>query len=190
MENTQRASCFGPLLLTALSVAYAGDATQPRSIDEYRVKAQYLFSLSKFITWPNEHALRSIDPLYICVYGDNPLKNYLDQLGQHALKSHPVVVRQIEEQGSPLGCQILFVPGDAIPQRLVSGELAAAGVLTVGENEEFLRQGGLVSLLAGDNAIHIALNYRDAKRAGFTIDAGLLDVARKVDWAGGGSGVD
>lgn len=183
--SDRRASRRAPLVLAVLAMACHCSAAQPLwekpPLDEYRVKANYLYSLGKFITWANENALRGIDSLNICVYGDSSFGNHFDRLAGLAVKRRAVVVRHIAQRRSALGCQILFVPGDALPRQLSSGELAAAGVLTVGENEEFLRHGGLVSLLASDNAVHIALNYRDAKRAGFVIDAGLLEVAKRMD---------
>jgi hypothetical protein len=151
-------------------------------IDEHLVKAVYLYSLSKFILWPNEHTWRDTSPLDICVYGVSPFSTQLETLGTLAARNHPIVVRAIEPGHSAIGCHILFVRADnAVPLELTSGELTAAGVLTVGESEEFLRQGGLVSLLAETDGVRIALNYNDARRAGFVIDGGLLDVARKLE---------
>jgi hypothetical protein len=172
------------LLVALLSapLAAAHDVERGEPIDEYRVKASYLFSLSKFITWPNEHAWRSDAPLYICIYGYNPFSSHLETLGPLVSRSHPIAIRAIEPSGSPLGCGILFIGADnALPPELESGEFAAAGILTVGESEEFLRRGGLVSLVREDNAVRIALNYNNAKRAGFVIDGGLLDVAKKFE---------
>jgi hypothetical protein len=151
-------------------------------IDEYRIKASYLYSLSKFILWPNEHAWQSTSPLDICIYGDNPFSSQLEALASLVSRNHPIVVRALEPQHSAIGCHILFVgAGNVPPPQLASGELTAAGVLTVGESEDFLREGGLVSLIAEDDGVRVALNYADAKRAGFTIDGGLLDVARKLE---------
>lgn len=152
------------------------------AVDEYRVKASYLYGLSKFILWPNEHAWQSSSPLDICVYGNNPFSYHLEALASLAARSHPIVVRAIEPERSVLGCRILFIgAGNVPPPQLESGELTAAGVLTVGESEEFLRHGGLVSLLVEADGVRVALNYSDAKRAGFIIDGGLLDVAKKLE---------
>jgi hypothetical protein len=180
---------FVPLLSCACALAgfapraCAQDEEQPAEpFDEYRVKATYLYSLTKFILWPNEHTWQSSSPLDICVYGYNPFSSHLEALGSLASRSHPIVVRAIEPARSAIGCRILFVgAGNVLPPQLASGELTAAGVLTVGESEEFLQQGGLVSLLAEDNVVRVALNYTDAKRAGFIIDGGLLDLAKKLE---------
>lgn len=151
-------------------------------LDEYRVKAQYLYNLSKFIVWPNEDAWHNSTSLDVCVYGSSPFSSQLETFRPQASRSHRIVLRAVEPERSALDCRILFVGADNdIPPQLSSGELTAAGVLTVGENEEFLRNGGLVSLVAEDNAVRIALNYTGAKRAGFVIDGGLLDVAKKLE---------
>lgn len=152
------------------------------SSDEYRIKAAYVYGLTKFILWPNEHTWQSSSPLDICIYGHNPFSRYLEALGSLVSRSHPIVVREVEPWRSALGCRILFIgAANAPPPQLVNGELTAAGVLTVGEGEEFLRLGGLVSLLSEEDGIRIGLNYSDAKRAGFIIDGGLLDVAKQLE---------
>jgi hypothetical protein len=38
-----------------------------------------------------------------------------------------------------------------------------------------------VSLLSAEDGIRIALNYTNAKRAGFIVDGGLLDVVRQLE---------
>jgi hypothetical protein len=193
-------ACAGALLSTSrvaalilLSVTYAPVGFAPYafasdleqnviSVDEYRIKAAYLYGLTKFILWPNEHTWDSSSPLDICVYGNNPFSNHFETIDALTSRGHPIVVRALEPWRSALGCRILFIGADnVLPPQLASGELAEAGVLTVGESEEFLRSGGLVSLLTEGSGVRIALNYADAKRAGFIIDGGLLDVAKKVD---------
>lgn len=176
-------SIFLAALLASLdSFSLVAQERANELMDEYRVKAQYLYSLSKFIVWPGEHAWRSSSPLDVCVYGSNPFSTHLEELRPQAARSHPIVVRVVGPQRSALGCRILFVGADNdMPPQLASGELAAAGVLTVGESEEFLRRGGLVSLVTEDNAVRIGLNYTRAKEAGFVIDGGLLDVAKKLE---------
>jgi hypothetical protein len=181
------------ILLALVSTAYAPISFAPRafageleqnvvSIDEYRIKAAYLYGLTKFILWPNEHAWQDSSPLDICIYGHNPFSRHLEALGSLVSRNHPIVVRAIEPWRSAIGCRILFIgAGNVPPPQLASGELTAAGVLTVGESEEFLRGGGLVSLLTEDDGVRIALNYTDAKRAGFVIDGGLLDIAKKLE---------
>lgn len=151
---------------------------QPLPIDADRVKARYLFNLARFITWPDEPGAHSAVPLHICLPGDPALRRQLDRFGAAVVRGRPVMVRLVHAGAAATGCQMLFVPGTtgAWPG---AAELAAAGVPTVGESEQFLRDGGLASLLASETAVHVALNYRAARRAGFAVDAGLLDVARR-----------
>lgn len=174
------------VLLSAAGFAPCALAGEPEQGIEagadYRIKAAYLYSLTKFIVWPDENAWRSSSPLDICIYGHHPFSKYLIALGALVSRSHPIVVREIEPWHSALGCRVLFISADNVPPpQLASGELTAAGILTVGESEEFLRGGGLVSLLSAEDGIRIALNYTNAKRAGFIIDGGLLDVAKQLE---------
>jgi YfiR/HmsC-like len=49
-------------------------------IEEYQVKAAFLYNFGKFVEWPSQAFERPKDPITICVLGHNPFGNALDQV--------------------------------------------------------------------------------------------------------------
>jgi len=70
-----------PLLLVLLATlsSIAADTQPPL---EYRVKAAFLFNFARFVEWPEEPAASAPQPLTICVIGEDPFGEALDQLVQ------------------------------------------------------------------------------------------------------------
>jgi hypothetical protein len=54
-------------------------------------------------------------------------------------------------------------------------------VLTVGENETFLDQGGMVALFVEQDHVRFSINQTRARASGLKISARLLQLARKVE---------
>jgi hypothetical protein len=149
---------------------------------EYRIKAAYLYNLSKFITWPDEAAQDRSAAVTICVYGYNPFDRYLEKLRERKVKGRAIDIRYLNEQQPLAGCQIVFVSqhNTSLPKVLATPP-PYPPILTVSDDEDFLRRGGLVSLVTVSNNVQLDINLSRAKQAGFTISANLLEVARKIE---------
>jgi len=149
---------------------------------EYRIKAAYLYNLSKFITWPDESTQDKSTPVTICVYGYNPFGQYLEKLQERTVKGRPIAIRYMNDHQAFNGCQILFISQyNTTMPRLVTVPPSSPPVLTVSDDEDFLSRGGLVALVTVNNNVQLDINLSRAKQAGFIISANLLEVARKIE---------
>lgn len=169
------------VLLSALCahIAAAAPDELPR---EYRIKAAYLYHLSKFITWPDEDAQDKNTAITICVYGYNPFDQYLEKLRERPVKGHPIAIRYVQENQNINGCQMLFVSQhNTVMPKILKAPPPYPPVLTVSDDEDFLARGGLVSLITVRNNVQLDINLSRAKQAGFSISANLLEVARKIE---------
>ena len=63
--------------LMAASLQAGADGTP---IDEYQLKAVFLFNFAKFVEWPPRAFGDARDPFTICVWGDNPFGSSLDAI--------------------------------------------------------------------------------------------------------------
>lgn len=150
---------------------------------EYRIKAAYLYNLTKFITWPDETAQNNKDsPVVICIYGYNPFGQYLEKLRERQVKGRSIDIRYLDEKQATSGCQVLFISqhNTTFP-KMLGAPPPYPPILTVSDNEDFLARGGLVSLVTVSNNIQLEINLTRAKQTGFTISANLLEVARKIE---------
>lgn len=149
---------------------------------EYRIKAAFLYNLSKFVTWPDEPPANAAIPLTICIYGYNPFERYLEKLQERTVKGRPIAIRYVAENAGVEGCQLLFMSrhNTSLPE-LLQQKPPYPPVLTVGDDADFLARGGLVSLVRVSNSVQLDINLTRAKQSGFKVSANLLEVARKVE---------
>lgn len=167
----------GLLLMLSAALASAGDDLSR----EYRIKAAYLYNLSKFITWPDEESQGKDVPITLCVYGYNPFENYLEKLREHPVKGRSIAIRYVDEHQSVDNCQLLFISQhNTTAPKLLSAQPPYPPVLTVSDDQDFLARGGLVSLITVSNSVQLDINLTRAKQAGFSFSANLLEIAHRI----------
>ncbi len=145
---------------------------------EYQVKAAFLFNFAKFIDWPSQAFPRASDPFTICLAGD-PFGSALEKTIQgETFNGRTLVIRRIAAGESLGGCQIVYV---AVSEARRSMEIinAAANmpVLTVGETESFIRNGGMIRFTEAGHRIQFQINPDAAERASLRISSRLLRLA-------------
>jgi len=156
---------------------------QTRAADEsleYQVKSAFLLNFTKFIEWPSSAFEAPNSPIAICILGEDPFGATLDQIvAGEMVNNRKVMVLRIRRTPEPKACQVLFLNR---PEKEVAGLLGSleAGVLTVGEGENFIRDGGMIAFVIENRRVRFSANQMAAERAGLKISARLLNVARSV----------
>lgn len=143
---------------------------------ESQVKAAFLLNFTKFVDWPASSFAAPDSPLAICVLGKDPFGGALDDVVRgEAVGSHRLIVRRIRQAPAPHTCQVLFVSaGEKLPDG------AVRGVLTVGEGDRFLREGGMIAMVIDNRKVRFDINQAATTNAGLSLSSRLLEVARSV----------
>lgn len=165
------------LVLGSAAVAPAENAGP----GEYQVKAAFLYNFAKFTEWPDRAFSGPSAPMSFCVMGDEPFGDALDSIKGKTVKEHKVVVKRISGGSDAGSCHVLFISGseDRRLEEIISA-LGQAPILLVGDMDRFARRGGMIKFLFENNKIAFEINAEAAKRAGLTISAQLLKLARKT----------
>jgi hypothetical protein len=145
-------------------------------VSEYDVKAAFLYNFAKFIDWPSQTFSGAGSAFTICLVGD-PFKGALQRLVQgEVLDGRALVVRRITEDARV--CQIAYVDSsDAVTSVKVLNSIVNAPVLTVGEKDNFIDEGGVIRFVNSAGKIHFQINPEAAERAGLKISSRLLRLA-------------
>jgi hypothetical protein len=165
-------------LIAGAATLFAAQSPGPRS--EYEVKAAFLLNFTRFIEWPPEAFEDSRAAFSICILGEDPFQNMLDQVVEgESVRGRRVVVARVKRPPGGKSCQVLFIGKG---EKDVSGILAGVGpgVLTVGEHPGFLRDGGIINFALDGRHVRFDINQRAAANASLTVSARLLNVARTV----------
>jgi hypothetical protein len=149
---------------------------------EYQVKAAYLLRFSQFIYWTEDRFTAPDQPLVIAIAGTDRFGPILDStVAGRMAQGHPIVIRRLATGESMAGVHMLFVGQlKDRERREVLRQAAELNVLTVGENDEFLAEGGGIGLLRVGETIRFSVNLKTAQRGGLRIDARALAVAYAV----------
>lgn len=167
------------LALFAVTSAHAEELSR-----EYRIKAAFLYNLTKFITWPDEKSWAADAPITVCIYGFNPFDTYLEKLTERTAKNRRIALKYLTstESGATNGCQIVFISQYNTTQpELLKAANSIAPVLTVGDDPDFIAHNGLIGLVAVGNNVQLDIHLTHARQAGFTVSANLLEIAHKID---------
>ena len=168
------------VLLVAAGTGFCGAMADAESPLEYQVKAAFLLNFTRFVDWPPEAFPNSEAPFTICIYGGDPFGGALERTVEgETVNGRPVAIRRIG-LSQPHACQVVFADRQ---QKDVSRLLAGlgAGVLTVGETDQFLREGGMIAFHLENRRVRFDINQSAATRAGLRLSSKLLSVARNVE---------
>ena len=153
-----------------------------QSPTEYQVKAAYLFNLLKFVEWPDNPAADPHGKWVIGIVGNTPIGDELPRLveGKNIL-GRELEVKKFQAADNPRDCNILFV--SELEQKRLPSILAAlrgSSVLTVGDMDHFIDEGGMVQFVVEDARVRIAIDVGATNRAGLQVSSKLLSLARVV----------
>lgn len=165
------------VLIAACALGLPASAVEP---SEYKVKAAFLMNFTKFVEWQPSAFADSTSPLTICVIGDDPFGTDLDQAVEgETANGRRLAVQRMRRPPAPKACQVLFIPRN---EKGTTALLHAAGpgVLTVGDRDDFLSEGGIVTFVLQARHVRFDINLSAASKAGLNISARLLAVARTV----------
>jgi hypothetical protein len=97
-----------------------------------------------------------------------------------AVNGHGLVIERIQRAPEPKSCQVLFIerPGKDISKILSA---VGPGVLTVGEGEKFIQDGGMVAFVVENRRVRFDIDQKAAGRAMLAISSRLMNVARSVE---------
>ena len=148
---------------------------------EYQVKAAFLYNFAKFVKWPDDAREKS-EAFVIGIYGPDPFGNDIDELlKDEKIDNRPVIVHRFKNLKSIDFCHVLFVT-DERPQRLreLMVSLGDKNVLTVGQSENFIENGGMISFFIEDDKIRFEINKTATDKSKLQISSQLFKLARVV----------
>ena len=173
---------FGAILKLLLSLLLTtGSSRAQDSPTEYQVKAAFIFNFAKFVEWPRAAFTNAKAPLRIGVLGENPFGPELERAVRgKTLNNRPIQVEPCSTVEDAKRCHLLFISASEKPhlEEIFKG-LGGTNLLTVGETENFIKSGGMISFFWEGKKIRFQINDEMAKKAGLKIDSKLLDLGRK-----------
>jgi hypothetical protein len=170
-------------LIVSLVVVLLGAAVRvaAQDVTEVRLKGAFIFNFARFTDWPAD-AL-SASTVSACVIGDRGISDaLLRAVSGQRLTGRSVVVSVVDPAGPIPTCHLLYMSGvDRTRMNEIVTRLRDTPVLTVSDDEGFLRAGGIIQIFIESGKMRFRINPRSARRARLQLSSRLLALADLVD---------
>ncbi len=153
------------------------------AVPDYQIRAVYLFNLPNFVGWP-EAAFKGMSSFDYCIVHRGRVEKTLASLIEGEFREgRPVRLRQVAARPDDLrGCRVLYLRGiDLLERRDYLRVGASLPVLTVADDADFVRHGGMMALVRERRRIRMYINLARVRRQGLKMNARLLQLARIID---------
>jgi hypothetical protein len=185
------------LLLTALVLSIAGASVCAASdtAKEDQLKAAFLYNFLKFVDWPTDKMPDNNEPAIIGIYGGQGFAKTFEPIKDKTVGSKRIVVKEFvcltkdsgdEDWNKQIKeferCHILFFvdcPDEGITKKIIEA-MNNKGVLTVGQNGNFIKTGGNINFLIEENKLRFEINLVSAKNNNLKVRSNLLKLAKRV----------
>jgi hypothetical protein len=153
---------------------------QEATASEYQVKAAFLVNFTKYVEWPEKAFTNATAPFIIGILGEDKFGQDLSQMLQNkTINGHPLLMKHFQSDQQPdTRCHILFIGlKEKRPTQEVLDNLCAAPVLTVGESDSFLSQGGVINFVLKDKKVRLQISLEASDAANLKISSKMLGLA-------------
>ena len=169
---------FAFCLIACNAAAVTADQQKP---GEYQVKALFLYNFLNFVDWPANSSFYLSPTINVCIVGDDPFADALDDIRNETVKGKKLVIRIYRPFDEPEGCHLLFIPAS---EKNHAGHILRSvresNVLTVADTVDVASQDAIISFFIEQKKVRFAINIESARRAGLKISAKLLKLAKIV----------
>lgn len=165
------------MLLIAALQAKPGQVP-PAALTETQAKAAVLYNLAIFVQWPPE-SFDSHATLHFGLVRAEPVMRAMQSVEGRAINGRTVRVRNVSPDDAP-SFHVLYIPELDREGQACLDKVAGKPVLTVSDDERFLRAGGMIRVSFVDARVRFDIDIGHAERAGLRISSKALKLARVV----------
>lgn len=164
------ASALAALFAPAAALAQVSDVV---------VKAAFLPRFARYVTWPASAHAQASGPIVLCVIGDDPFGNALNQaVVSQQVDGRAFVVRRLASANGASDCSIAFVDGSRTGETLAA--LNHRPILTVTDSHSGTQR-GVIHFAIVDGRVRFFIDNAQAQARGLTISSRLLALAIGVN---------
>jgi YfiR/HmsC-like len=171
----------GILVFATLLVVHTR-ATAAEKVSDYEVKAAYIYNFARFVEWPPEGFPDATAPVRFCILNNHSFEIELNRIVKgKSISGRRIDVIQVLDGEQARKCHVLFIGSSQNREtRHILEALQGANVLTVGESNHFMEEGGIINFVLKNDSVQFQINHKAANQAGLYISSRLLSVAARI----------
>ena len=171
------------LILTFLFAAAFWVPAWSADLEEYQVKALYMYNFAKFVQWPEGSFSGPEDTINLYVIGQDPFDRLLEEAFERTAQGRSFrITRMRKWEDVPADCHMLFV--GRMEKKFMTrilDSVAGRPVLTVGDENSFSRAGGIIALVTRENRIRFQVSRQALIESNLKLSSNLLRLAEIID---------
>jgi hypothetical protein len=165
------------LLAAGLSWPVSADTEEG---EENAIKTAFLFNFFKFINWPLEVSLATLD---LCTIYNDQLGDSLAVLENKLVGDRLLLVRRNLDVDEIKDCHLVYISSSVENVGAILKKVKDLPIVTVGDQAKFIAQGGMIGLVQDGDRLSFEINLDVSKAQGVHISAKLLKLAKIVHTA-------
>lgn len=157
-------------------------AAAGKELPASQVKAAILFKFSNYVEWPAESFAATNSPLVVAIIGDATIATDFAKItAGKTVNGRPLILKPVTSADAVThDCHILFISASVKQSTELLTRLQGNSILSVGDGDNFLKQGGVIRLVRREENIRLEINLAAADQARLKISSKLLSVADVV----------
>lgn len=178
LSTMRKSLCPACLMLLTLLTPCAAEQT----MEAETVFAALTLNIIRFTNWPGTATQHFKDGINLCVYGDNVTLDAFTSIDQKPVGEFKIKIINLAHLNNFERCDALFL--SELRQNLllqVFSETRHRNILTIGENQNFAEQGGMIGLRNINNKISLDMNLKTIRESEINISSRLLTLANIIE---------
>nr|WP_321404809.1 YfiR family protein [uncultured Desulfobacter sp.] len=155
-----------------------------QNLEEYRVKAAFVYNFTKLIQWPEAAFDRDGEKFNIAVFGNEQLKESFSTIDGKISTGRVISIRYPNPESNDLKTtlaesQIVFISRHTSLEQVlrILKNTGDRPILTIGEIKSFSRAGGIIQFFTRDDHLHFEINIKKAQAHQLKFSSRLLKLA-------------
>lgn len=177
-------ACICQFLLCIFAIG----TVQSQNLEEYKVKAAFVYNFTKLIQWPQTAFDSEEENFKIVVFGDEYLKESFQTIDGKISTGRLISIQYLDPKANdykkmPAESQIVFISRHMRLEqvRQILSSIGDRPVLTIGEAKNFSRAGGIIQFFTRDEQLHFEVNLKKAEAHQLKFSSRLLKLAVLVN---------
>jgi hypothetical protein len=163
--------------LAVVAFLQPGRSQPPTGLTEAQAKAAVLYNLAQFVEWPPDAPGATMT---IGLVRASSVLTAMQAADGRVIHGRTVRIRDMQPGEETHTCQIVYIPDLDREGQAWLEKNARKPILTVSDDERFLRAGGMIRLSFVDARVKFDIDVGHAERAGLRISSKVLTLARVV----------
>ena len=173
-------ACICQILLCIIAIG----TVQSKNLEEYRVKAAFIYNFTKLIQWPQTAFDSEGEDFKLVVFGDEYIKESFQTIDGKITTGRPISIQYSDPKANDYKktlaeSHIIFISRHIRLEQVLKilSSIGDRPVLTIGEDKNFSRAGGIIQFFTRDDQLHFEVNIKKAEAHQLKFSSRLLKLA-------------